>query len=254
MPYTFLKECDVFFNCPKPLENTGYDTLRKPTPHYVNVAVGTSAYNDPRFILNIPVEKRKNNKIEPVFKVTQKEYIRRLKNAQIIINNHHTPYLDRFTITDILKCSPQWSPLESLLEDSKSKYYFNFAIPKVLTIDDINQQSNQFTQYRFVLNCDGIIKLGYDNPPKGTPICIVNGIILKLAENGVGIASHAGINNYENLYAAGKVLYNKDIKKFTNINNYSGHYQTDNNSIHMAKLFFQLQYPCNEFFKIHSNF
>ncbi|RDB35415.1 MAG: hypothetical protein DCC88_10195 [Spirobacillus cienkowskii] len=64
-----------------------------------------------------------------------------------------------------------------------------------------------------------------------------------MSYNGIKVASHSALNNYENVVSAGKVHFDSHKNQFTIIHNYSGHYQPNANSIRLARILFFYHFP-----------
>jgi len=142
--------------------------------------------------------------------------------------------LNHNTIISLLYNAKRLKTLGTILQDAQLGA-FNFAIPEKLTIEDI-EQFNRSIYYRFVIDEYGTIIFGHNNNCYDTKGNI-------MSYNGVKVASHAGLNNYENVISAGKVYFDSSIKKFTIINNYSVHYKSDANSIKLARILFFYHFP-----------
>lgn len=138
------------------------------------------------------------------------------------------------TIISLLHNAKRWKTLGTILQDAQLGA-FNFAIPEKLTITQI-ENFNRSIYYRFVIDEYGTIIFGH-----GNNIFKETGEIMSY--NGIKVASHAALNNYENVISAGKVYFDSHINKFTIINNYSVHYKSDANSIRLARILFFYHFP-----------
>ncbi|APJ03875.1 hypothetical protein [Silvanigrella aquatica] len=110
-------------------------------------------------------------------------------------------------------------------------------MPKMLTISDI-QALNRSAFYRFVISESGVIIFGYED----NIMTLSNGKRQNLTSDGIEIAPHSALNNYQPVIAAGKIYYNHEIKKLTELSNYSGHFKPDSSSLVIAKIFFHHQF------------
>ncbi|RDB35695.1 MAG: hypothetical protein DCC88_08690 [Spirobacillus cienkowskii] len=145
--------------------------------------------------------------------------------------------INKQDINKIVQLSPIWSPLLLPLQESKDGL-FNFSQPIMLSISKIKQYKN-YHVFRYVINESGEIILGFDNE-----IVKINGEKYQnLTTDGYAIASHASLNNYQPVIAAGQVYYDHNINKFTKINNNSGHYRPNSFSLDIAKILFKFHFP-----------
>ncbi|WP_186648274.1 hypothetical protein [Fluviispira vulneris] len=144
----------------------------------------------------------------------------------------------------LLKTSKKFNTHETLLEDAQSRV-FNFAIPERLTVNDIINFKRSI-YYRFVIDESGAIIFGHDNnyTTPDTNTWNKDGFEI-FAYNGIKVSSHAALNNYQPVISAGKAYFDIRLKKFTKINNYSGHYRPDKNSTLLAKILFLNYFPEN---------
>ncbi len=155
-------------------------------------------------------------------------------NFEDLLNRYEEDikYQKKLSIIDpLIEKSKKWKTALTLLDDAMAEKY-NFAIPERLTLEQI-EKFNRSTFYRFVINIFGIIIFGiiifgHDNNIYDQERNEI------MSFNGIKVASHAALNDYEDVISAGEVFFVAPEKQFSIINNCSGHYKTDNNSIRLA--------------------
>jgi hypothetical protein len=162
-----------------------------------------------------------------------------IKNAQIELNIKKK--LSTITLNSLINIATKWDSLYTILQDSKSNHWgfdWNFSMPKILTIPQI-QSFKQSAFYRFVIDQSGLIIFGYENIFVNPSNRKYQNIFQNITPEGILIAPHAALNNYQCVIAAGKVFYNNNKRKFTEIDNQSGHYKPDEASLKIANILFQ---------------
>jgi hypothetical protein len=108
----------------------------------------------------------------------------------------------------------------------------------VLNISKIKQYKH-YNVFRYIINESGEIIFGFDDHI----LKINDRKYNNLTKDGYAIASHASLNNYQPVIAAGQVYYDHNLNKFTQINNNSGHYRPNSFSLDIAKILFKTHFP-----------
>ena len=168
---------------------------------------------------------------------------------------------DNYTQADIFRNSnpvflcylaKKWdTPHYTPLGDSKN-LGFNVMIPTILKLEDITQSGT----YRYVILANGEIRLGYkDNRHTRELVNPLTGQLKREVRNftpngRTEIASHGGLANYQNcVIGAGEMNIEcyRGMTTILSINNLSGHYKPDANSVLISGAITHRQYAhmCN---------
>jgi hypothetical protein len=173
----------------------------------------------------------KSNRIRPSKLTDEKFYLNKLLFAQSEIKA--CKKMKDTTMNGLLELSSQWKTL--ITREVDVKKYSNSQIIILKTIYDIihhyDLSPERKVTYKFVLDLDHQILIAPDDSSKQI---MFNGKI-----NGV---SHAALNCYNNVYAAGKLQFCRNKRKFISLNSESDEYKTDDISLYLASLFIQQKY------------